>query len=137
LHKVERLTDEDVATLQLHPEIGMKILEPIEFLYDIRICIGQHHERFDGKGYPNRIHGDELLLEAKILAIADSFDAMTSDRPYRKARSIDDALKELVDNAGTQFDPAIVPVFVDLVVSGEFPFVAMDTEVEASAAIAA
>jgi len=137
LHKVERLTDEDVANLHMHPEIGMKILEPVEFLYDIRVCIGQHHERFDGKGYPNRIHGDELLLEAKILAIADSFDAMTSDRPYRKALSIDSALKELVDHAGTQFDPAIVPVFVDLVVSGEFPFIAIDTEVEASAAIAA
>ena len=77
----------------MHPEIGIKILEPIEFLYDIRACIGQHHERFDGKGYPNGIQGDELLLESRILAIADSFDAMTSDRPYRQALSVDDALQ--------------------------------------------
>jgi HD-GYP domain-containing protein (c-di-GMP phosphodiesterase class II)/methyl-accepting chemotaxis protein len=137
LHKVERLTDDDVANLQMHPEIGIKILEPIEFLYDIRACIGQHHERFDGKGYPNGIQGDELLLESRILAIADSFDAMTSDRPYRQARSVEDALQELIDNAGTQFDPAIVPVFVDLFVSGEFPFFAKTAEAEASAAKAA
>jgi len=137
LHKVERLNAEDIANLQMHPEIGMRILEPIEFLHDIRICIGQHHERFDGKGYPNGIHGDDLLLESRILAIADAFDAMTSDRPYRKALSLDIALKELADHAGTQFDPAIVPVFVDLLANGEFPFFAKAAAAEVSAAIAA
>ncbi len=137
LHKIERLTDEDIYNLQQHPEIGMKILEPIEFLSDVRLCIGQHHERFDGKGYPNGLHGDLLLLESRILAIADSFDAMTSDRPYRKALSLHVALKELTDYAGSQFDPAIVPVFVDLVLNGEFPFFANATAVESPAAIAA
>jgi len=122
LHKVGRLTPEDVFDLQQHPIIGIKILEPIEFLNDVRICIAQHHERFDGKGYPNGVTGEELLLESRILAIADSFDAMTSDRPYRKALSLDIAVKELVDNAGTQFDPAIVPHFVDLLRQGEFYF---------------
>lgn len=137
LHKVERLTAEDVVDLQQHPEIGMRILEPIEFLYDVRLCIGQHHERYDGKGYPNKLSGDELLLESRILGIADSFDAMTSDRPYRKALALDVALKELTDNAGTQFDPAIVPVFIELVANGEFPFIAKASSISSSAAIAA
>ncbi|NJD91306.1 MAG: HD domain-containing protein [Geobacter sp.] len=124
LHKVGRLTDEDVLDLQQHPEIGIRILEPIEFLVDVRLCIVQHHERFDGKGYPNKLKGDDLLLEARVLAIADAFDAMTSDRPYRKALSLDIAVKELLDNAGTQFDPEIVPVFVELLEQGAFPFFA-------------
>jgi putative nucleotidyltransferase with HDIG domain len=124
LHKIGKLTPEDVSDLQQHPEIGIKILEPIEFLHDVRLCIVQHHERFDGKGYPNRVSGDDLLLESRILAIADSFDAMTSDRPYRKALSLDVAVKELTDHAGAQFDPAIVPVFVELLEKGAFPFFA-------------
>lgn len=124
LHKVGTLTPDDIATLQQHPIIGIRILEPIEFLHDVRLCIAQHHERFDGKGYPNSVSGDELILEARILAIADSFDAMTSDRPYRKALPLDVAVKELVDNRGTQFDPEIVPVFVNLLESGAFPYFA-------------
>jgi len=122
LHKVGRLTKEDVLDLQQHPNIGIKILEPIEFLSDVRICIEQHHERFDGKGYPNGTAGEELLLESRILAIADAFDAMTSDRPYRKALHLEIALKELEDHAGTQFDPAIVPHFTELLRQGDFFF---------------
>jgi len=124
LHKVGKLSAEDVHDLQQHPIIGIKILEPIDFLQDVRLCIAQHHERFDGKGYPNRVSGDQLILEARILAVADSFDAMTSDRPYRKALALDIAVKELLDNRGTQFDPEIVPVFVDLLEKGAFPFFA-------------
>lgn len=130
LHKVGTLTPDDIATLQQHPIIGIRILEPIEFLHDVRLCIAQHHERFDGKGYPNSVSGDELILEARILAIADSFDAMTSDRPYRKALPLDVAVKELVDNRGTQFDPEIVPVFVNLLESGAFPYFATAAPVE-------
>ncbi len=122
LHKVGKLTPEDIEDLQQHPNIGIRILEPIEFLTDVRLCIAQHHERFDGKGYPNRVSGDQLLLEARILAVADSFDAMTSDRPYRKALALDVAIKELVDNRGTQFDPEIVPVFVELLANDLFPY---------------
>jgi len=120
LHKEARLTSEDVAELQLHPTIGMKILEPIEFLHDVRLCIGQHHERYDGKGYPNSLAAEELLLESRILAIADAFDAMTSDRPYRKALKLEVAIRELAENAGTQFDPALVPIFIKLLKTPSF-----------------
>jgi putative nucleotidyltransferase with HDIG domain len=121
LHKQGRLTAEDIIDLQQHPVIGMKILEPIEFLTDVRLCIGQHHERFDGLGYPNNIPSEQLLLESRILAIADSFDAMTSDRPYRKALPPEQAIKELQDNAGSQFDPVLVPHFIEIVQQGEVP----------------
>lgn len=137
LHKVGKLTPEDIQDLQQHPIIGIKILEPIEFLVDVRFCIAQHHERFDGKGYPNRISGEQLLLESRILAVADSFDAMTSDRPYRKALALDIAVKELLDNRGTQFDPALVPVFVELLENGTFPFFATAVTIEQQAAQAA
>ena len=120
LNKEGKLTPEDIRDLQQHPTIGMHILEPIEFLQDVRICIGQHHERFDGMGYPNRIKKEEQLLESRILAIADAFDAMTSDRPYRKALSLDVAVAELHDNAGSQFDPEIVDVFSQVIEEGTF-----------------
>ena len=120
LHKEGKLTPQDIRDLQQHPSIGMHILEPIEFLHDVRVCIGQHHERFDGMGYPNRIRKDEQLLESRILAIADAFDAMTSDRPYRKALSLDMAVAELHDNAGSQFDPEIVTIFSQVIEEGTF-----------------
>lgn len=112
LNKTEALSKSELEHLQEHPVIGMKILEPMDFLHDVRTCIGQHHERYDGKGYPNRHAADQLLLESRILAIADAFDAMTSDRPYRKAMSIPDAVRELLENSGTQFDPELVHRFV-------------------------
>lgn len=120
LHKEGKLTPKDIRDLQQHPSIGMHILEPIEFLHDVRTCIGQHHERFDGMGYPNRIKSCDQLLEARILTIADSFDAMTSDRPYRKALPLEIALNELHDNAGTQFDPALVEIFSQIIADGTF-----------------
>ena len=120
LHKEALLTPDDVAELQQHPTIGMKILEPIEFLHDVRLCIGQHHERYDGRGYPNNLAAEDLLLESRILAIADSFDAMTSDRPYRKALKVEVAIQELAENAGSQFDPALVPIFIKLLKTPNF-----------------
>jgi HD-GYP domain-containing protein (c-di-GMP phosphodiesterase class II) len=120
LHKEGRLSDHDVKELQLHPMIGMGILEPIDFLKDVRTCIGQHHERYDGMGYPNRIKHVDQLLESRIICVADSFDAMTSDRPYRKAFTQDKAIAELSENSGTQFDPAIVETFISIVEEGIF-----------------
>lgn len=122
LHKEGKLTPEDICDLQQHPVIGMNILEPIEFLQDVRICIGQHHERYDGHGYPYNVPADKLLLESRILTIADAFDAMTSDRPYRKALPAEMALQELIKEAGSQFDPELVPHFVELLKSGIFSF---------------
>jgi HD-GYP domain-containing protein (c-di-GMP phosphodiesterase class II) len=120
LHKEGKLSAHDVNELQLHPVIGMKILEPIEFLKDVRTCIGQHHERFDGMGYPNHIKYVDQLLESRIIGVADAFDAMTSDRPYRKALTLDVAIVELAENAGTQFDPAIVEIFTSILEEGIF-----------------
>jgi putative nucleotidyltransferase with HDIG domain len=122
LHKTEELTPADVFDLQQHPVIGMNILQPIEFLHEVRVCIGQHHERFDGKGYPHSVPAERLLLESRILAIADAFDAMTSDRPYRNALPTRKAMQELIDNAGSQFDPELVMHFVELLESGIFSF---------------
>lgn len=120
LHKEGKLTSNDINELHQHPAIGMKILEPIEFLLDVRTCIGQHHERYDGMGYPNRIKSSEQLLESRILSVADAFDAMTTDRPYRKALLLETAIAELCDNSGTQFDPAIVDVFTSVLEEGIF-----------------
>lgn len=120
LHKEGKLSAHDIHELQLHPVIGMKILEPIEFLVDVRTCIGQHHERYDGMGYPNRIKHVDQLLESRIINVADAFDAMTSDRPYRKALTLDVAIAELSQNSGTQFDPAIVEIFISILEDGFF-----------------
>ncbi|WP_298436368.1 HD domain-containing phosphohydrolase [Geobacter sp.] len=122
LHKEGKLTPDDIQQLHQHPVIGMKILEPIGFLQDVRLCIGQHHERVDGQGYPNRLTSDEVLLESQILAIADAFDAMTSDRPYRKALPVEAAVKELLDHSGSQFDSDLVRHFVALLASGSLGF---------------
>lgn len=115
LNKEGLLTAEETAQLQQHPAIGMKILEPIEFLQDVRLCIGQHHERYDGGGYPGGTPAEAQLLESRILAIADSYDAMTSDRPYRKALLREAALEELRKHAGTQFDPVLVSHFIEMI----------------------
>ncbi|SHI59272.1 HDIG domain-containing protein [Malonomonas rubra DSM 5091] len=115
LHKVETLSLDDVDRLRQHPLIGMRILEPIHFMARVREVIGQHHERFDGSGYPLGITGQHLLLESRILAVADSFDAMTSDRPYRNAMPTSVAISEIEANSGTQFDPEVAKAFVELV----------------------
>jgi putative nucleotidyltransferase with HDIG domain len=120
LNKDKRLSKKEIYSLRQHPLIGMKILEPLDFLRDVSICIGQHHERVDGQGYPFGISGKKLMLESRILAIADAFDAMTSDRPYRRALSRERAIRELVQHAGKQHDSYLVPHFVSLVESGVF-----------------
>lgn len=121
LHKRDKLTEKDFATLQQHPLIGVRILEPIVFLRGIREIISQHHERFDGGGYPFGLVGNNILLEARILAVADTYDAMTSDRPYRKALSHEVALQEIIDHAGSQFDPEVARAFVELCKDGRSP----------------
>lgn len=114
LHKTEKLDDGDLEKLREHPSIGDRILEPISFLSHIRKIVLQHHERYDGKGYPHGLEKDEILLEAKILSVADTYDAMTSNRPYRKALSHEVTMQEISDHSGSQFDPVIAENFIDL-----------------------
>ncbi len=115
LNKPDRLTDEEFAIMREHPVYGAKIMEPVAEFKEMLPYVYHHHERFDGKGYPDGLAGEDIPLASRILAVADSFDAMTSDRPYRKAMSIEDAIEELRSNSGTQFDPCIVNAFIEIV----------------------
>lgn len=94
-----------------HPEVGHRIVRTISDLVGVAEGILHHHERWDGTGYPHGLKGEEIPLISRIIAIADAFDAMTSERHYREARAVRDALKELRRCSGTQFDPSLVPVF--------------------------
>lgn len=112
LNKPDRLSEEEIDIVRQHPSVGAGILGRAPQLDGVLPGVLYHHERFDGSGYPQALAGDEIPLIARILAIADSFDAMTSDRPYRKALSAEEAVEELVNNAGTQFDPQLVEIFI-------------------------
>jgi putative nucleotidyltransferase with HDIG domain len=112
LDKPGRLTDEERRIICQHPEKGERILEPIEDFAAIVPIAMQHHERFDGKGYPAGLAGEEITLGARILAVADVFDAVTSERPYRKGMPFEKAIGIIKEGAGTQFDPKIVEVFL-------------------------
>ncbi len=115
LRKPGPLTADEWEVMRTHPVLGAQIVAPITFLRDAERLVRHHHERFDGTGYPDGLRGEEIPLAARVFAVADAFDAMTSDRPYRRAMSVERAVGEIVDGAGTQFDPEIVRVFVDLV----------------------
>lgn len=121
LHKREKLTPADIEVLKQHPSIGVRILEPIHFLGEVREIIEQHHERYDGQGYPKGLTPDEWLIEARILAVCDTYDAMTSDRPYRKALSQEIAIKEISDHSGRQFDPEMAEAFINMCNDGQLP----------------
>lgn len=121
LHKREKLTAADIDVLKLHPSIGVRILEPIHFLGTVREIIEQHHERYDGNGYPNGLSGENWRIEGKILAVCDTYDAMTSDRPYRKALSHEIAIQEIKDHSGSQFDPEVAQAFIDMCNEGRLP----------------
>jgi hypothetical protein len=112
LQKVGRLTEEEFAAIQLHPMRGLEIVKDIGFLNEALSGIMHHHERMDGRGYPMGFAGDEIPEFARIIAVADAFDSMTSTRAYREATSIPEAIAELRRGAGTQFDPKIVDAFI-------------------------
>jgi HD superfamily phosphohydrolase YqeK len=112
LQKTGKLTDEEYAAIQLHPMRGLEIVREIGFLDEAMAGIMHHHERIDGRGYPMGLAGDEIPEFARVLAVADAFDSMTSTRSYRGARPVADAIEELRKWSGTQFDPAFVDAFV-------------------------
>jgi len=118
LRKTEPLTPEDWNSIRLHPYHSAQMIKPVEPLQRIIPWIYHHHERWDGTGYPDGLKGERIPLGARILAVADAFDAMTSDRPYRKALSREQAIAELRRCAGTQFDLQLVEVFVRLLEAG-------------------
>ena len=111
LRKPASLTEAEWMTMREHPLHGQKILRGIEFLSGAARVVAQHHERWDGSGYPLGLRGDEIDLNARIFAVADAFDAMISDRVYRRGRSYEEASAELDAFAGRQFDPAVVEAF--------------------------
>jgi HD-GYP domain-containing protein (c-di-GMP phosphodiesterase class II) len=115
LRKAGPLDDAEWDVMRTHPILGAQIVTPIPFLRDAVRLIRHHHERFDGNGYPDGLRGEEIPLEARIFSVADSFDAMTSDRPYRASMQIDRALDEIRAGAGTQFDPDVVRAFVEMI----------------------
>jgi len=112
LRKPGPLTESEWEVMRQHPNIGQDILEHIQVLHLEQTMVRHHHERYDGEGYPGGLSGEEIPIYARILNVADSFHAMVSDRPYRKALPLEAALQELQKNSGTQFDPEIVNVFL-------------------------
>jgi len=115
LLKPGQLTPEERSIIELHPRIGFRLVEQVPGMDDIAPAILHHHEWFDGSGYPSRLRGADIPIEARIICVADSFSAMTEQRPYRERMSLDDACSELQRCAGTQFDPAVVKAFVEAV----------------------
>ena len=111
LCKAGPLTELEWIVMRSHPNQGARIVEPIPFMGEAVEIVRTHHERFDGGGYPRGLRGEQIPLAARIFAIADSFDAMTSDRPYRSALSTEEAVAEIRAGSGTQFDPLCVEAF--------------------------
>ncbi len=111
LHKPGALDKEERLAIERHPTIGDDILHPVVFLREALEIVRHHHEHWDGTGYPAGLRGEEIPLVARIVAVADAYDAMTSDRPYRRAMAARDALAEIRAKAGIQFDPAVVEAF--------------------------
>jgi putative nucleotidyltransferase with HDIG domain len=114
LNKPGKLTPEERGLMERHPEAGVELLKDVEFPWDVLPMVRSHHERWDGRGYPERLTGEAIPLHARVLALADVFDALTTHRPYRPPFSPDEALRIMRDDAGA-FDPELFPVFEQLV----------------------
>jgi HD-GYP domain-containing protein (c-di-GMP phosphodiesterase class II) len=112
LNKPSSLTKAEMAMIKKHPAMGAEILEPINEFKIISLGVKYHHERYDGRGYPYNLLGDEIPLIASIISVADSYDAMSSDRPYRKTMKRNEIIKEIVNNKNKQFSPIVVDAFL-------------------------
>jgi response regulator RpfG family c-di-GMP phosphodiesterase len=117
LLKVAPLDPGEWSEMRRHPELGASLIGRIRFLSQARELVLSHHERYDGKGYPRRLSGQKIPLGARIFAVADAFDAMTTNRPYRQAMAFDDARSTLSAGKGSQFDPRVVEAFLGIPVS--------------------
>lgn len=115
LLKESELSTREWEVMRTHPLIGVQIIRPVGFGEEVENIVMHHHERWDGGGYPAGLEKEEIPLSARLFAVADAFDAMTSDRPYRKGMPIDTAMKEIVSESGKQFDPSAVDTFVKVV----------------------
>ena len=124
LEKPAKLSGEEFAEMKLHPIVGAEMLRHSGFAAEAA-WVRAHHERIDGRGYPDGVDGSAIPLEARIIFVADSFEAMTSDRPYRAGMPIADAVAELRRCAGTQFDERVVGVLCDLLANDELPVLAL------------
>ena len=112
LRKPERLTPEEFTIIKSHPMVGAKILEPLRFLARETCAVRHHHERFDGAGYPDGLRGEDIPYVARVVTVADVFDAITSNRPYRTAMALDEAREEISKGIGSHFDPAVAEAFL-------------------------
>ena len=108
LHKEEGLSPEEAALMRRHPVIGWEIVRGVSFLGDASLVVRHHHEHYDGSGYPDGLSGEDIPLAARVFAVADALDAITTDRPYRPAASLPEARAAIGREAGTHFDPAVV-----------------------------
>jgi HD-GYP domain-containing protein (c-di-GMP phosphodiesterase class II) len=112
-NKPGKLSSEDWVVVKRHPEIGYRILNSVDEFKDVGRFVLEHHEKWNGSGYPKGLKENEISLQAKIIAIANSFDLMTSERPYKKTLTVEETANELERNAGIKFDPFVVKIFVD------------------------
>ncbi|PLV59893.1 ABC transporter substrate-binding protein [Thermotoga sp. KOL6] len=118
LNKTGKLDAREFDVIKIHPVKGYELVKEIEGFEDVALWIRHHHERWDGKGYPDGLKGEEIEFEARILCVADSYQAMRSDRPYKRGRTVKESIQELLDKAGKQFDPEIVRRFVEFLERG-------------------
>lgn len=118
LNKLGKLTDDEFAIMKRHSTIAIRIIEKIEGLSGAAILIKHHHERYDGKGYPDGLVGEEIPLGSRIISVAEAFDILTSDVPWRDAMDQESALREIETCAGTQFDPVVARAFRKALIAG-------------------
>jgi putative nucleotidyltransferase with HDIG domain len=114
LAKPGKLTTEEFETIKSHPELGAALLEKSSYLRPLIPIVGQHHEYFNGEGYPDKLAGNQIAIEARIVSVADAIEAMSADRPYREARSLEYIVEELERCSGTQFDPQVTKVAIEV-----------------------
>jgi len=137
LAKPGTLTESEWAVMRTHPVIGAQVVRPIRLLAEAEEVVRFHHERFDGRGYPAGLQGEEIPLAARIFSVVDAYDSMTNDRPYRAARPPESAVRELTRCSGTQFDPQVVEAFLVLIEEDGAPLPIPEPEGSAAAVTSA